>query len=67
MIGVAGGDFDLFRKRGYDTAMEIQMNVGVLDYCGVKEPRYEILYGALEGEASVSALISDVQRLASEF
>lgn len=67
MIGIAGGDFASFRKRGYDKAIEIQLKVGILDYCGVAEPRLEILYGALEGEPEVAALLADIDRIASEF
>lgn len=67
IIGIAGGDRDLFQKRGYDKAMDVVLNVGILDYCGVKEPRYEVLYGALDGEAAVETLIADIDRLAGEF
>jgi len=67
MIGIAGGDFQLFQKRGYDLAINTQLNVGILDYCGVREPRFEVLYGALEGKKQVQELLTRIQDLASEF
>jgi NAD(P)H dehydrogenase (quinone) len=67
MIAIAGGDAALFRKRDYDKAIEIQLKVGVLDYCGVSEGRLEVLYGALDGEAAARALLAEVERIASEF
>jgi NAD(P)H dehydrogenase (quinone) len=67
MIAIAGGDAESFRKRGYDNAIHIQLKVGILDYCGVSEPRLEVLYGALDGDAAINALLADVDRIASEF
>ncbi|MBL8580825.1 MAG: NAD(P)H oxidoreductase [Rhizobiaceae bacterium] len=67
MIALAGGDRALFEKRGYDRAMATGLDIGILDYCGVAEHRLEILYGALEGEASVAAILREGRRLADEF
>jgi NAD(P)H dehydrogenase (quinone) len=67
MVAVAGGSHEHFRKRGYDTAMATQIDVGILDYCGVRERRFEVLYGTLEGEAAIQAVIAEARRLASEF
>lgn len=67
MIAVAGGDLELFRKRGYDKAMVTQLDVGILDYCGVQERRLEVVYGSLEGEPAVGEIIASVKRLAEEF
>jgi NAD(P)H dehydrogenase (quinone) len=67
MIGIAGGDLASFQKRGYDKAIDTQLKVGVLDYCGVKEARLEVLYGVLEGKGAVDAVLGNVERIASEF
>jgi NAD(P)H dehydrogenase (quinone) len=32
MIGIAGTLNDAYQKRGYDTAMQTQVNIGILDY-----------------------------------
>lgn len=65
MIGIAGGEKAVFRKRGYDTAMVTQLDIGILDYCGVAERRLEVLYGSLDGDAE--ALLAAARTLASEF
>jgi len=31
IIGIAGGDLNLFEKRGYDRAIDTQLNVGILE------------------------------------
>jgi NAD(P)H dehydrogenase (quinone) len=50
MIGIAGGLPDSFAKRGYDTAIRTQLDIGILDYCGVRERRLQLLHGSIEGE-----------------
>ena len=67
MIAIAGSDHEQFRKRGYDTAMATQLDVGILRYCGVEEARLEVLYGALDGRASAESIVAASRRLASEF
>ena len=67
MIGVAGNTASGFAERGYDNAMSIQLETGVLDYCGVAERRLELLYGSIEGESYVDQILLDARRLASEF
>ena len=67
MIGIAGNSSSGFAKQGYDKAMSIQLDVGVLDYCGVQERRLELLYGSIEGQSYVDQILIDAERLASEF
>jgi NAD(P)H dehydrogenase (quinone) len=67
MIGIAGSDAESYRKRGYDKAMEIQLKTGVLDYCGVADLRFEVLYGALEGDDAVAKILTDIQTIAAEY
>lgn len=64
-IGLAGADEASFAKRGYDRAMRVQIEVGILQYCGVAEPRHELLYGTLEGGAA--AALARAQALGAEF
>lgn len=66
-VGVAGNDEASFAKRGYDDAMRTQIETGILRYCGVAEPRHELLYGALEGEAATREILAAAARLGREF
>jgi len=67
MIGVAGNSAAGFASRGYDRALQTQLNVGILDYCGVEERRVELLFGSIEGQSCVDQILLDAERLAAEF
>jgi NAD(P)H dehydrogenase (quinone) len=67
MIGIAGTSQDAYAKRGYDTAIRTQLEVGVLEYCGVEERRLELLYGAIESEAQARAVITGAAALGAEY
>ena len=56
-----------FASRGYDSAMSAQLDLGVLDYCGVQERRLELLHGSIEGESYVDRILLDAESLASEY
>ena len=67
MIGIAGSGEDAYRKRGYDAAMRTQLEVGVLEFCGVEERRFELLYGATEGAAAAAGVIARAAALGAAF
>ena len=67
MIGVAGGLEDSFAKRGYDTAIRTQLDVGILDYCGVQERRFELLHGSIEGDAYPTQILTQARALGRQF
>ncbi|MEM7171278.1 MAG: NAD(P)H oxidoreductase [Pseudomonadota bacterium] len=67
MIAIAGNEHPSYVKRGYDTAMKTQLKVGILDYCGVQEPRLEILCGSIEGQEYVDQILRDATRLGGEY
>lgn len=67
MVGVAGNSADGFARRGYDRAITTQLELGVLDYCGVAERRLELLHGSIEGDEYVAQILRDAKRLADEF
>lgn len=55
MIGVAGVGAESHAKRRYDAAPQTQLEAGLLEYCGIEERRFALLYGAIEGEPHRSA------------
>lgn len=67
MIAIAGNTEESFRKRGYDEAMKVQLETGVLRYCGVEEARLEILYGALEGPGEAQDIVRRAHDLGAAF
>ena len=67
MIGIAGSTETAYSKRSYDAAMRTQLNVGILDYCGVPERRLELLYGAIEGEPYPADILRRANQLGGEY
>jgi NAD(P)H dehydrogenase (quinone) len=67
LVGIAGTNEEAYRKRGYDQAMRTQLEVGILEYCGVAERRFELLYGAIEGAASAARVVRAAAALGAEF
>lgn len=67
MIGVAGGLPDSFAKRGYDTAIQTQLDVGILDYCGIAERRLQLLHGSIEGDDYPTQILTQARALGAEF
>jgi NAD(P)H dehydrogenase (quinone) len=67
LVGVAGARREEYAKRQYDEAMRTSLSVGLLDYCGVAEPRLEILHGAIEGAEFPPQILRRAASLAQEF
>ena len=67
MIGIAGSTQAAFAKRGYDAAMQVQLDVGILDYCGVAERRLELLHGSIEGAPYPAEILKQARALGAEF
>lgn len=63
----AGDDAEGLAKRGYDTALHTQLNVGTWDYCGFKDVTTRIFHGVTPGasEALRSGYLAEARALAS--
>ncbi|MBS0374430.1 MAG: NAD(P)H oxidoreductase [Proteobacteria bacterium] len=67
LIGVAGAGESAYAARGYAEAMRTQLEVGVLEYCGVAERRFELLYGTIESADAAATAVARAQALGREF
>ena len=67
MIGIAGVGAAAYRKRSYDEAIRTELEVGVLEFCGVAERRVELLYGATEGPESAAAVVAGAAALGAQY
>ena len=67
MIGVAGAGAQAYRKRGYDEAIRTQLEVGVLEFCGVAERRVELLYGVTDGAEFAAAAVASAAALGASY
>lgn len=64
MLAVAGGDAGTYAKRGYDTAIRVQLETGILGYCGVTDMALHMLYDSFEaeGRSAILARAADLGR-----
>lgn len=67
MIAIAGADAATYAKRGYDQAMRVELDIGILDYCDIKERRLEMLYGAIEGGDYPAEILAQARALGEVF
>ena len=67
MVGICGSDLAAYRKRSYDSAIATQLDIGILDYCGVAERRLELLFGAIEGDPYPEQILSAARDLGAQF
>ncbi|MDX2308987.1 MAG: NAD(P)H oxidoreductase [Hyphomicrobium sp.] len=67
MIGVAGNGQADYVKRGYDSAMETAIDLGILGYCAISERRLELLYGSMEGDEGVARIVDRARELGRTF
>jgi NAD(P)H dehydrogenase (quinone) len=67
MIGVAGNTADAFAKRGYDSAMQTQMDAGILAYCGIEDRKLHLLYGSIEGSPYPAQILTEASALGRQF
>ena len=66
MLAVAGGSATSFAKRGYDQAMLVQLETGILRYCGVADTALHMLYGSFDA-AGRDALLAKAADLGAGF
>lgn len=64
-LAVVGGTREATSAGGYDRAMQVQIEDGILRYCGVAEPRLALLYDALEGAGA--GVLDQAARIGAEF
>jgi NAD(P)H dehydrogenase (quinone) len=67
MIAIAGNLAPSYQKRGYDTAMQTQIETGILGYCGIEDRRLTILYGSIEGDPYPAQIVEGARTLGRSF
>ncbi|MEW9922229.1 NAD(P)H oxidoreductase [Marimonas sp. MJW-29] len=67
LVGLAATGSASFKKRGYTTAMETQLIIGVMNFCGITNARLELLHDTLEGDNERQALLVRARTLGRTF
>ena len=63
MVALTGDNEAGLVKRGYLEAIRVSLQVGILDYCGIKDGRLVFLTGSLDGGNRPPALIEEARQL----
>ena len=67
LIGTASGSAESYAKRGYDEAMRVQINVGMMEYCGIARSHLELMYDVMENAATRDALLDRARQLGASW
>ncbi|WP_324014441.1 NAD(P)H oxidoreductase [Microbacterium sp. JZ37] len=47
-IGLAGASSAYYARHGFDTALDVQLRVGISEFCGIRDARVHLIYDTLE-------------------
>ncbi len=67
MIGTAAAPADAFAKRGYDTAIDAQVDTGIMNYCGIATSRIELFHDTTSDDGTRAGLLERARLLGSGF
>ena len=67
MIGLAAASAPAFAKRGYDGAIDVQIQTGVMDYCGIANGRVELLHDTTGDASTRERHLERARRLGASF
>jgi NAD(P)H dehydrogenase (quinone) len=67
LIGTGSSDAAGFAKRGYDSAMDVQLVTGVMNYCGIPKAELRLLLDVTGSETARTAHLAEARRLGQSF
>jgi NAD(P)H dehydrogenase (quinone) len=67
MIGTASGTSTTYDKRQYGPAMQAQLIVGVMNYCGIAAAELELLFDVMDTPEIRAAHLARARRLGETF
>jgi len=67
IVGLSASDAETYARRGYDSAIETQQVVGVMNYCGIPDARFHYLHHSTSGGDRAVAMIAEARELGRSF
>jgi len=67
LIGSCSSSAEGFAKRGYDRAIDTQLVVGIMNYCGIADAEIRLLHDVTDSAESRQAHLAEAERLGREF
>lgn len=66
-FGIAGATQASYVKREYDRAMEIQIRVGILQFCGIEDARLHVFYDSFGDRTVTDAIVAEARQLGRDY
>jgi NAD(P)H dehydrogenase (quinone) len=67
VLGVAGSRETTYRKYGYGEAMRVQIDVGILGYCGLRDVETHILFDVEQNPETRRSYLSEAREIGRSF
>jgi NAD(P)H dehydrogenase (quinone) len=67
VLGVAGSRESTYRKYRYDEAMRVQIDVGILGYCGLRDVETHVLFDVEQSGDNRSRYLSEAREIGRRF
>jgi NAD(P)H dehydrogenase (quinone) len=67
LLGVAGSRESTYRKYGYGEAMRVQIDVGLLGYCGLRDVETHVFYDVEQGPENRQRYLVETREIGRRF
>lgn len=67
LVGVAGSRESTYLKYGYDEAMRVQIDVGILGYCGLRDVETHVLFDVEQSPENRTRYLAEARDIGRKF
>jgi NAD(P)H dehydrogenase (quinone) len=67
LLGVGGSRETTYRKYGYDEAMRVQIDVGLLGYCGLRDVETHVFYDVEQSPENRQRYLAEAREIGRGF
>ena len=67
LLGVGGSRESTYRKYGYDEAMRVQIDVGLLGYCGLRDVETHVFYDVEQSPENRQRYLAEAREIGRGF
>jgi len=67
LVGVAGSRESTYKKYGYGEAMRVQIDVGILGYCGLRDVETHVLFDVEQSPENRTRYLSEAREIGRKF
>jgi NAD(P)H dehydrogenase (quinone) len=67
LLGVGGSREVTYRKYGYDEAMRVQIDIGILGYCGLRDVETHVFYDVEQSPENRARYLAEAREIGRRF